>query len=239
MGYSKAILVGNTLELYIYENNIIQKRKSRKVRRGKRIKTLNFRNDHIRRKKSQFLRIIRCNLVGEENPAFVSLTMFEIVSIGQAYRDFTVCMSRLRASYGQHFKYVAVPEFQKRGAVHFHMLVWGLSKELIQNERLSRNIQHHWQKGFVDCLITDGSPKLSSYIGKYLSKTLMDKRLLGKKAYVCSRNLDRPTILPFAEAVGYSKDIWDVDLSTAVPIAEKEINVQWMGKGRYKIYKLN
>jgi len=42
---------------------------------------------------------------------------------------------------------------------------------------------------------TDGSPKLSGYLTKYMAKNFTDYRLMGIKAYTCSRNLKRPEVI--------------------------------------------
>jgi hypothetical protein len=163
--------------------------------------------------------------------------MLQVLPLGHAYKVFSGFIQSLRVYYGKSFRYISVPEFQKRGAVHFHLLIWGISEREILNERLSRNFQHIWQMGFVDCLVTDGSVKLAYYLGKYLVKAQLDRRLLGQKAFVCSRNVVRPRVLPFETAVSFSKEIWEIDLSTDLPLLSKEFQSEWLGKGRYNLYK--
>ncbi|MGM9458151.1 rolling circle replication-associated protein, partial [Lacticaseibacillus rhamnosus] len=53
---------------------------------------------------------------------FVTFTFAENVKdIDQANREWKKFVQRLRRRYGD-FKYLSVIEFQKRGAVHYHMI---------------------------------------------------------------------------------------------------------------------
>src|SRR5690606_27837965 len=101
----------------------------------------------------------------------------------------------LRNKFGKAFSYIAVSEFQKRGAIHFHALFWGLPAEVFSQERQTRTIALIWKQGFVYMKETDGNDKLSSYLAKYMVKTFTDPRLKNKKAYLASRNIKRPKII--------------------------------------------
>jgi hypothetical protein len=182
--------------------------------------------------------LVRANLSGTECPVFFTFTMASIVRIELGYRLFTEFIIRLRRKYGQCPRYIAVPEFQKRGAVHFHVLFWGLPENIVHYERMYRSIQHCWSWGFVDCINTDGSPKLASYVAKYMSKAVFDDRLSGKKAYSCSRNVLRPVFLPYASALDCSVELFGVDLSTVVACKRRDFDTKWLGRGRYIKYEL-
>jgi len=239
MGYTKIIQSGSVLEIYQYEKDIVPKRKARKDKGFRRsIKPVARRADNVARLKRNFIRLTRSNLVGTECPAFLTLTLVEVLRIELCYRLLTRFISRLRRLYGLGFRYIAVPEFQKRGAVHFHILIWGLPKEIILNERFTRSIQRIWARGFVDCFLTDGHPKIASYVAKYMQKALFDDRLYHQKAYVCSRNVLRPLSFSSGVSLGFSNEIWGTDLSTATPRREKVFDTQWLGKGRYRIFNL-
>jgi len=111
------------------------------------------------------------------------------------------------------------------------MLVWGLPKYEIENERSNRKIQHLWSYGFVDCLQTDGSPKLAGYMAKYMSKAMSDTRLLGKQAFKCSRNVLRPVLFKTAEIVDFVLDGLPVDNSHTIT---REFDTKWLGRCLYK-----
>lgn len=242
MGYTKLIRSGNTLEIYEYEKGLPTKRKHpRKVIR--KPKNLRFiarrRPDNLKRLRKGFVRLVASNLNREAPPVFVTLTMAQIVPIGIAYEQFAHFRARLRRYLGIDFKYIAVPEFQKRGAVHFHMLLWAgsLNKELMY-ERDNRYLQRLWLLGFVDIMQTDGDIKLAHYLGKYLSKSLCDQRLSGEKAYSASRNVVRPLSIPFASALDYTQELFGIDIDTEKPLHEIEYETYWLGKGRYRKFNL-
>lgn len=236
MSYQKLVLAGDFLEVYDYENSPITGRARKVVKRVKRSRIL--RPDNVRRRAKAFIRLVRSNLVGVEKPSLLTLTMFEIVGVGDSYKALTVFTQRLRFDFGPSFRFISVLEFQKRGAIHFHLICWGIPDNFIFNERNNRYFQRLWQRGFVDCLQTDGSPKLASYLSKYLSKSLSDERLGGSKAFSCSRNVLRPLLAVSSSILDYSEDLWGLDLSTALPLVDRHLDVQWLGKGRYRFYKL-
>jgi len=238
MGYTKVIQSGNIIEFYEYQNNLPERRKSTKKGLRRNRSSASRRPDHVERLRRNFVRLVRSNLVGTECPIFLTLTMVEVVRIEISYGLLTRFIQRLRRLYGKDFRYIAVPEFQKRGAVHFHLLAWGLPAKIEINESNNRTIQHVWQYGFVDCFRTDGSPKLAQYVAKYMHKAVFDDRLHLQKAYVCSRNVLRPLSFSSSAVVGASSEIWGIDLSTASPLREKEFSTQWLGKGRYKSFNL-
>jgi len=137
---------------------------------------------NVQRCVSAFRRLVRANLVGDECPAFLTLTYVQIVSLKTAWSDFKGFILRLKRR-NPRLKYVAVVEFQKRGAPHFHVLAWGIKKEIQEAERDTRYIQHQWLRGWVDLVRTDGHPAISSYMSKYMRKAMHDPRLSGQKAY--------------------------------------------------------
>lgn len=237
MGFNKIVQSGNLLEIYQYEKSL-QINKPRKkpndlikrvVKVGKR------RADNARRLRKSFTRLIRSNLIGSELPVLATFTTFEVLRIDLAFRAFTSFMARCRRCFGREFRYITVPEFQKRGAPHFHTLIWGFPEEVIKNETVNRRIQNLWARGFVDLRPTDGSPKLAGYLSKYMSKALHDSRLLSQKAYATSRNIMRPLSFTNSKAFELRDMIWGVDKLLAF---EVEFDTMYLGRCVYKSYKL-
>lgn len=257
MAYNKYIKSGNTLEVYFYDGDICTRRNGNT--RAKRDSKINFdravlldngnfaegqaerayskRRDNARRSAMAFKRIILSNLESSQNPLLVTLTFKENKqSITECSRFFHVFVQRLRRKYGEQFRYISVPEFQKRGAVHYHALFWGLSSRVFLEERYTRAIASLWQQGFVFLKQTDGNAKLSSYLAKYMVKAIEDRRLMGKKAYFASRNIKRPTISAgFPEWWFYE----DFKLSPQQALLTKTYMTKYMGKGRYELYNTN
>ena len=104
-------------------------------------------------------------------------------------------MRKLRQWY-PNLKYITVPEFQKRGAVHYHLLC-NIPK-IRQSE-----MKKIWPYGFFKVKEIHGTTHLAFYLVKYLSKRFDDKRKQGHRLYYASRGLKRPTTLygPYAEAI--------------------------------------
>jgi len=246
VGYAKIVRSGNVIEIYEYERRLaptnLRAKRNKKDRTGNVFATKKRRSDNLYRLRKSFIRICNANLSGEEVPAFATLTMYQVIPLKRAVVHFSGFIGRLRKRIGRNFRYIAVPEFQKRGAVHFHVLFWGLPDGYVDEilteseaqfsaqdlkESNSRTLQNVWGYGYVDCFRTNGSPKLASYMSKYMFKTMHDERLMGKKAYVCSRNVLRPVSLQTATSASIALEQWGVDKSLA---SVREYDTLWLGR---------
>jgi len=256
MDYNKIIESGNQLELYIYEEepkNKFGKRNSRVKRDYEaefasvefpnyrdnplfKAEQVKRRQDNAKRASVAFRRIVASNLRTGENPVFCSLTFNEeYTNISLTARFFHIFTVRMRKFFGAEFRYIAVPEFQKSGRVHYHALFWGLPAHIASRERVDRTIAKLWRKGFVDCVDTDGSSKLASYMAKYMTKSMQDPRLWNCKAYFASRNILRPK-------VSSGVPLWwvfdEYGLDVLKPEYESEFSTHWLGQAKYKRYNL-
>jgi len=235
MGYKKLILSGEILETYEYEKDLNRSKTKRGV--SSRHKRSHFRRkDNVARLRKLFVRLVRSNIAKQKSPILLTLTMAQVLRIDIAYECFSRFIKRMRNEYGQEWSYIAVPEFQKRGAVHFHALVWNLPEsQNIANERYSRDILRLWSFGFCDVRATDGSPKLAGYLGKYMQKALHDERLLSQKSYVCSRNCVRPLSYTLGTVFDYKKELFgETEL-----ISTRKFDTQWLGSCTYTLEKLD
>jgi len=251
MGYNRFIKYGETFELYEYDREPLPARKrTTRVRHdddgdsnmgadGKDSlseRQLGKRRDNAKSAAMAFRRLVSSNLTGTEPPILVSLTYAENqedLSIG--YADFRSFIQALRYKFGKAFRYVCVPEFQARGAVHFHALFWGLPFELVSQERSTRTIAMMWGHGFIDMIPTDGHEKISSYLAKYMSKAFTDPRLRNQKAYTASRNVLRPTV-----GKGFAP-VWPVldDYVGNSPIVmQKTYWTKYLGNCKYTVYQI-
>lgn len=235
MPYTKTIRSGNLLEIYRYEKEPVQNRVKRAKRGVKRHSASYARRvDNVKRLRKTFVRLVRSNLDGVECPAFLTLTFARVVRLPFAYGELGRFIKRLRIRFGSKWRYIAVPEFQKRGAVHFHLLVWGWHEDVINHERDLRILQRIWACGTVDIFRTDGSIKLAGYLGKYMSKAVCDKRLLSQKAYVSSTNIMRPVSYSLGSVADYALDLWGVDNSCLQ--SEHVFDTLWLGRCTYKSF---
>lgn len=187
----------------------------------------------------QFRRLVGANLSRVERPVFASLTYREnMESIEQARKDFKAFARRIQGMFGSSVRYISVFEFQSRGAVHFHVLLWGLPDTIVASERDTRLVASIWGKGYVDLVLTDGSPKLATYLSKYMSKMFLDQRLAGKKAYISSQNIKRPVDDKNASVAMYFSGEVNPDLRDYCISFEKEYDTLWLGRAIYKQYQL-
>jgi len=105
-------------------------------------------------------------------------------SVSDGWRDFRVFMRRLKRKFPA-LKYLVVVEFQKRGAVHFHLIT---NIEYISNKALAQK----WGFGFVKIQALDKIENVSAYISKYITKDNVDSRFDSEKMWSRSRGLKNP-----------------------------------------------
>lgn len=118
---------------------------------------------------------------------FSTFTFAEnVTDLTMAHKAWDKFVKRLRRRYGD-FKYINVVEFQKRGAVHYHMLS---DLPYIPNSELAEI----WGQGFVKINDIAHVDNVGAYVVKYMTKELFDPRFCGRKAYMCSQGLDRPIV---------------------------------------------
>lgn len=164
---------------------------------SKKIKTeKEIRRDSITRSCTKLADAILAN--SHDLHTFITLTFKEnIKDLTIANKDFNLCMKAIRYRYPS-FKYIAVPEFQKRGAVHYHLLTnLKVSDDLVITKQDAQKDMYdviQWKHGFTsvfDLSLTDDNFNLTSYMMKYLWKDI-DNRLFGRRKILLSSNLDKP-----------------------------------------------
>jgi len=262
--YTKIVQSGDLLEIYDYEKEPSKKRFTNTamcgrcatvqyLARAKNIKQYRSllckkcldkkrykkprKKRNVVRARNQFRRMVRASLALGA-PVLATLTMVSITDLTTAYKCLSKFTRNLRKSFGPDIAWVGVPEFQKRGAVHFHCLIWGLPNDTVKNERITRDIQAFWGRGWVDILVSDGSPKISSYMAKYMSKSMYDDRLGSKKSYTASRNALRPVLINSRTSIAYVEEeypeIRGVD-SVDVQCEEDMVyKTEWLGRCHYR-----
>jgi len=236
MSYAKAIMYGDTLEIYEYEKKPpphvrgLRKKDRPKLDEDKKFEK---RKDNVLQAKRNFRRLVGANL--SSKPLLISFTYNVFMGdITTGYRDYKSFVQALRYRFGKDLKYIAVPEFQKSGRVHFHALFWGLPNKIASQERRTRLIAKMWGKGFVDIIETDGHGKISSYLAKYMAKAFVDKHLKNQKAYVSSRNIDRPVVDKNAIVSMY---LFQFTKDGDLPIMDNSYKTKWTGQCRHRLFK--
>lgn len=267
MAYIKWVQSGTLLEKYEYEKSLPIRRNRRKTEKsGRQKRTSNATRSYqaFRRAQRGFRRIVRSNLGGSEPPALLTVTMRQVLPFKASVRLFTSFIAALRRKEGKQFRYIAVPEFQKRGAVHFHVLIWGLNHYACEGhfsrqkrgkkwhrvfvcdswktkgcECTSRYCARLWLRGFTDFFVTDGHPALAGYLSKYMSKAMQDVRLGGEKAYYSSRNSLRPVSIAADSLAKFKIEIIQQEvIHTGEKLNEREFDTMWLGRCTYTRYDI-
>lgn len=186
----KLVLSSHVMEVYEYEEPIQYEFKSkggrRKAGEPESERAENNRKTACYRAREMVRRLVLCNFGNHSK--FMTMTYAENqTDIVQANKDFKKFIKRLRYKYGD-FKYIAVPEFQKRGAVHYHVMS---DLSYVPNKELAKI----WGHGFVKINDIRHVDNVGAYMVKYMLKDTDDPRLRGQKAYLCSKGLDRPVVI--------------------------------------------
>jgi hypothetical protein len=141
--------------------------------------------DSVRRTKRICLRKLLSAIEVFGSPLFITLTFegsaSDVFLCSKYLSDF---FRRLRVEFPLSHCLV-VPELSPRGRIHFHGLIFNVSQEWgdvkkgkrvisYGREREERKFKNLWRVGFVDVLQTDGSPRVATYVAKYVSKTVLE-----------------------------------------------------------------
>jgi len=232
MGYIKIIQTGNLIERYEYQKEVIpDPRFGRHNKRDRHFKPYR-RASSVFRARVAFLRLVQANLLRPEVPSLLTLTFKGVVGLKEAWREYTLFAQRLRNKIPSAVL-LTVAEFQKRGAVHFHSLVWGLG-DLYVSERQTRYLANIWRSGFLDIIRTNGSPSLGGYLAKYLVKSYLDQRFQGFKLYSGSRSLFRPVTFRSKLQTDFIGEM----LENATCQKSVSYDTKWLGRCDYQKYIL-
>ncbi|MGA9175462.1 MAG: hypothetical protein WBZ33_16010 [Thermoactinomyces sp.] len=137
-------------------------------------------------------RLINANVgVWGYPPVFLTLTFAENVQdIRGANYEFKKFRQRLEYRLKIKLEYVGVIEFQKRGAIHYHVVIFNLP--YIEAGELAEI----WGHGFIKINKIDQVDNIGAYVSKYMTKDEYEKektdRLIGEKSYFTSRGLRKP-----------------------------------------------
>jgi len=154
----------------------------------------NIEEKNIIRSKLQCQKLAKAN--ADEFKTFITLTFAEnVIDIDKANIRLKYFIDKIRRIY-KEFKYIGVPEFQKRGAVHYHLFtnIDINDDRFIYSQKDNEKYKHikYWDEGFtkVDNLKND-IKNIIGYISKYMTKDA-DNRLYNRHRYFYSRNLKKP-----------------------------------------------
>lgn len=196
---TKYIISGNVVERYSFEKDQFKGFEPRNKKGKNRNGLFKEKNrcDVIRRARGTVMRSINANPCLNK---FLTLTFKDnVTDLDYANSEFKKFIKRVNyqvlKTKKSKLKYVAVIEFQERGAIHYHMIcdlpyidvnelqqIWGLG--FIKLNKIKGNKEKF---GSSEC------DNVGAYVCKYMTKENTDDRLRGRKMYLMSRNLDKPT----------------------------------------------
>ncbi len=167
---------------------------------------------------------------------FLTLTYGDNVQdLSRANKDFKHFIKRLNYSvYGRscaRVQYLCVPEFQKRGAVHYHLVLFNLPYIP------ARKLADLWGWGYVRINRIKAVDNVGAYVCKYLSKdsARTSERLAGRKCFFRSCNLRSPevSVYPVDSEKLVSKG---VNLSSDNFVYERFYETEHYGRVCYREY---
>ena len=186
---------------------------------------------NISRARNQFRRLVGANFTSGD--WFVTLTFREnVTDINRALKLWKAYARKIKQRYGE-LRYIGVIEFQRRGAIHFHIIA-----------NITLPVKHElgllWGHGWVDVRrLSDKAGKtvdnVGAYMCKYLTKNAKDERLLGRKAYFTSQGLLRPETYTGMEAL---EQVEALGLEHKFPVYGNFYTGEYTGEVRYLEYNL-
>lgn len=183
-----------------------------------------YRELTVHRARERIRRLINANF--GEHSKFVTFTFrdnrTDIQSANHAWHRF---VGRLRRRY-PGFKYLAVIEFQQRGAVHYHMIT---DLPFVPKARLAAV----WGEGFIRINDIRHVDNIGVYVTKYMHKDTHDSRLKGHRAYLASRGLVEPQ-----EEVGEAATGLLRALTEDKKVFERRYTSEHTGSTTYQQYNL-
>jgi hypothetical protein len=198
--HNKMIRSGDIIELYTYENQVRTgkdaEREENNGRRGssqhdwineQEVKSKN-RGDSLQKAKKRLRREINANMdEWVQESKFITLTYADnLTDLKESNANFNKFIKRLNYQLKIKLKYSCVVEFQKRGAIHYHLVTYNLP--YIKNSELAEI----WGHGFIKINKIEQVDNVGAYVTKYMSKDNDDERLKGQKCHFSSRGLIKP-----------------------------------------------
>lgn len=173
-----------------------------------------IRSDNLNRTRT--LLIDYCCENADKFKSFITLTfadkITDIESANMELNKFLTQWRRKLKNQDRQLYYLGVPEFQKNGRVHYHILtslehdIDIPKRELLKtfNKDKNKEYEHYyydipyWSNGYSTSFDiikeTDDNFNIALYLMKYLYKDI-DNRLFGKNRILKSNNLEKPNII--------------------------------------------
>lgn len=237
----KIIETGNIIEIYEYSQYCRGKgganrttEKSQDIEKSLK----NYANTNQRRRDN--VRRLACSNFNNEYDKFFTLTfadnMTDVKTCNYIFMKFIQRLKyKIKKENNMELKYLAVVEFQDRGAVHYHVL--SNIPYIPQKE-----LQELWGNGYVFINAITHVDNIGAYIVKYMTKDNTDVRLQGQKGYFYSTNLKKPTTYVNHDYKEFSRIENKFEekycLSEINPVYETIFDTEMLGSCEYRQYNL-
>ena len=239
---AKAIISGDCIEVIEYGKEIFKDMETDRIRTGRSTVASEIDQEinqekRFKRARQKVRRIVSANCCGWRDargrpykPVFLTMTFADnVTDLKYANHEFKLFVLRLGHKVGGRLnrnclKYLAVPEFQQRGAVHFHVIFFNLPF-------ISANaIRECWRHGHIKINAIDHVDNVGAYISKYMTKETCDERLRGQRCYFKSEGLLQSQEIEFNTNILEGKKELEAVLHTAQAIAKRSYQVEYQSE---------
>ena len=241
----KVVFSGRFAEVYQYTIPVVLNRKP-KARKPENVNAdmifdkdfdfVNLRAEEYRKRRytrafSQISRFIECNFKYGKC-AFLTLTFeYNMKSMKVAKNVFfKPFIARMKLFYPD-FVYLGVTEFQKRGAVHFHLII---------NQYIDKDVLLYcWPWGRPEVKKPYSSHGLGIYFSKYLTKNHNDPRYREHKFYFNSHSSKyRKIVKPKIVYAKNAEIIFNFLMKNAVPVYSHVYRIPDFTKSYFKDFEI-
>jgi len=196
----KMVVAGDIVDLYTFSMFRVQHcatfKKGLKISENK-IKEKSTRSHYTDfRAKRRIINLVNANK--QKLTKFITLTFREnIQDLNIAHYEFQKFVARLK-TLDCNFKYLAVVEFQQRGAIHYHLIC---NIHYVKNQIL----EQIWRNGYTEIRNVRHVRNLGLYFASHGIKNqtgfIEKSKLGGRKKFFCSRKLKKPKEYIGTEAI--------------------------------------
>jgi hypothetical protein len=227
----RVIVSGEMMEFYEYEKPIMKDykddRKTGRKTQGATTEETKAENrlKTLRRDRTAVRRFINANISAwGEYPKFITLTFAEnVTDLRSANYEWKKVRQRLEYEVGKKLEYLAVPEFQKRGAVHYHVILFNMP--YVPHTLLVEI----WGKGQIWINAIEHVTNVGAYVTSYMTKDADDSRYIGEKRYFRSRGLVKPLVIEDKKII----EPMLADMDSRAKVFEAEFVSEYTGKVQY------
>jgi hypothetical protein len=228
----KIIKSGHVIEVYEYQYPVYlgeDKTKGSNPKRSRENREEEYKLRRGTRALNNIRRVALSNF--SQKDKFLTLTFREnLKDIEVANKELDKFLKRLRRRHPE-LKYISAVQFQKRGAIHYHLLI---NLPYVKQ----RELQELWGNGFIDIRKLNNVDNVGAYISRYIIRDAQDKRLKGKKSYSTSKGLKRP-VSEYLTEYGFHKFKSENNLDLHPPVYTNTYKSDWNGTVIYKEYNLS